>query len=94
MQQAQSAPDQLQPIWKLLLAAQMAMLCVQFGKAWVDLPAPVHQYIGSIVGGEKTSEGEDFTEHDVICQGIPQTPGHLAVATTNFLLQCSATCAL
>lgn len=40
--------------------------CVQFGQAWADLPALVHLYIGSIVGGEKTAEGEVFGGHCVV----------------------------
>ena len=56
LQHVQSAPDQT--VWKLLFCSSICnALCVQFGQAWSDLPAPVHLYIGSIVGGEKIAEG-------------------------------------
>ena len=49
---------------------------MQFGQSWADLPAPVHLYIGSIVGGEKTAEGEVLSIRWVACQGGPR---HLQV---------------
>ena len=66
---------------------------VQFGRTWADLPAPVHQYIGSIVGGEKTAEGEVFSGRYDMRQGGCMGPD------TRFLhhfhaVQCSAAYAL